>query len=94
MDKCCKGCFYQVFADNDLRKSWGYCGYPDIVEECKSNMNPDVDLPNMNAYLKGVFKHMPKDAVLSCMLVQTCFDGKCQHYEKTDYEKMDKEKEE
>ena len=83
MDKHCKGCFYQVFKD-DTRKIWGFCGYKDIIKECKFKMNPDVDLPNMNIYLKKRLKEMSnvKDSVPSCMFVQTCFDGKCPYYRK------------
>lgn len=83
MDKYCRGCFYQVFRD-DSKQIWGFCGYKDIIKECKSKMNSDVDLPNMNDYLKKRLKEMSnvKDSVPSCMFVQTCFDGKCPYYRK------------
>lgn len=81
MDKHCKGCFYQVFKD-DTRKIWGFCGYKDIIKECQSKMNPDVDLPNMNGYVKKQLTEMSKikDSTPPCMFIQTCFGGKCPFY--------------
>ena len=82
MDKHCKGCFHQVFQVDDTRKIWGFCGYRDVLKECKSKMNPDIGLPNMNDYLEKQLKEMSnvKDSVPSCLFVQTCFDGKCPFY--------------
>ena len=80
MDKHCKGCFYQTFDDKKIE--WAFCHYKNIIEECKSKMNPDVDLPNMNEYLKKTLKTMSKNSIPSCMFVQTCFDGNCPFYNK------------
>lgn len=92
MDKHCKGCFYQIFMNN--QSEWAFCGYKNIIEECKSKMNPDVELPYMNEYLRKTLKTMPKDSVLSCMFVQTCFDGKCPFKEeiKEETKPIDEEK--
>ena len=78
MDRYCKGCLYQILDDDKCK--WAFCGYKNIIEECKFKMNPDVDLPRMNDFLRKELKTMPKDSILSCMFVQTCFDGKCPYY--------------
>ena len=79
MDRYCADCLYRNFQEDDKHKLWGFCTYDNIVEECRTRMNP-AD-PNQEDYLDKTLRIiLAENSIPLCQFVQSCFDGKCPFY--------------
>lgn len=85
MDKNCKGCFHQGFQIGDPFETYGFCTHKnhqtvDFWQEVENNTYKFIR--RLTSYTPDkITEETIKDRYLSCLMVQSVYEGECPYKE-------------